>query len=412
MYTRIRSTAWPLWALLGLLVVAHGAHAQFGTGLEAPWTDFHDPAGRFSLRVPPGWSYQPDVSDDAFFVWYGTGDYDLFYLEVLAPVASATTPAAQAQQAVARYSGPNGLDGFRLISGPGAGSLSGREASFIVYAYRDQAGTPLTEGRAFVLYEDRVVTLAFAEASSQFEGKVPQFNGILESLQLHERAGAGPGLGMGPAFGTTAAAAPAAPPQASSQTAAPAAPAPQPVPETAMEPGSYTSPGGFYRLTVPAGWQLWEEQSTRRGEAIEPWHGLFPWPGRPMTKTLFVWDYFDEWEQTGSQVDILLGVIENVPGSLTDALQAMTERVAGPNHLLYTVETSRIRIGTSAGVAARIVVRPGRVEPWSQGDPWFKDVTFYALKHGTTFFVWVVPDEVVHAPEVQEALASFRWTGQ
>src|SRR5690606_41897771 len=38
--------------------------------------------------------------------------------------------------------------------------------------------------------------------------------------------------------------------------------------------GVFTSPGGFYRFVVPEGWELWEEQASARGDAIEPWNGV------------------------------------------------------------------------------------------------------------------------------------------
>src|SRR5690606_18919377 len=131
-----------------------------------------------------------------FFVFYGIGEHDLFYVEILEPAGVEPAPAAQAQDAIRRYAGPGGLPGFRLVNPPAAGTLADRDATYIVYSYRDSAGIPVVEGRAFVLHGGKVVTLAFADAEALFDASVPTFNAVLESFRLMEPSGA-PKVGAG-----------------------------------------------------------------------------------------------------------------------------------------------------------------------------------------------------------------------
>ena len=401
-----------LGTLLTLILAVNAASAQFSVGLGQAWSEFHDPSGRFTMSVPPGWVYQADQSTDAFFVFYGTGDYDLFYLEVLEP-ASAGTAMDQARAAAERYSGPRGLSNFALLQAPYTGQLAGKEASFMVYSYSDSTGVRMVEGRAFVVHGGKVFTLAFADVAERFDASVPTFNGVIQALRLHEPAPAATGFGLG--FGatssaTTSAAAPASPAPAApapSVTAAPAAPAP-----SAAASGIYTSPDRRFQLAPPADWDLWEEQSTARGDYIEPWESLFNWPGKPMTKVLFIWDYFDSWRQVGAQYEVVLGVIDDLPGSLSQAVETLKNQITGNLSHIYAAQTGRARIGNQTGLEVRIAARPGMTEPWSAGPLWFKDYTFYTFKQGNAFFVWAVPTEAVDIPAVKSALDSFRWNGQ
>lgn len=394
-----------LVALCLLATVSMAVSAQFGVGIQQAWTDFHDPLGRFSLSVPPGWTYQDAVSTDDFFVFYGPGAADLFYLEILRPTSVASTPTAVAQDAIQHYAGPDGLEDFQVITPPSDGVLANQEASFIVYTYHGGSGSQIVEGRAFALHGGLVYSLAFADSAAKFDASVPVFNQVMESLKLMQPAAAQPAQ-PGAGFGL---------PQGSSQQAN------SPTTDQAVKIGTiqtvqdpppagsevYTSPGDLYRFSPPAGWELWEEQSSMRGDEIEPWNGVFNWD-KPMTKTLFIWDYFDEWEQTGAQYEIVLAVIHNVAGTLNNALESLKDAVMG-NTVTYTVETTRVRIGTQPGLSAQIVVRPGYTEPWSMDNQWHKTVTFFALKQGLNFFVWAIPNEIVDHPDVVAAMESFEW---
>lgn len=397
----LAATAWLVLAVFAsVLTAATAASAQFGVGLRQEWTDFRDPVGRFTLRVPPGWTYQDDMSTNDFFVFYGPGTHDLFYLELLTPGSGTTNPAAQAQDALRRYSGPDGLRNFRVLSTPTPGSLSGKEASFIVYAYTDSDGSSMVEGRAFVDHGGQVLTLAFADEASRFDQQVPVFNDIMASLNLLEVPRI-PAVGTGFGVGSSGPVLPSVPAISSTaETDEPGAAAGSPY---------YTSPGGSYRFVVPDGWELWEEQATSRGDTIEPWNGVVLWRGKPMTKTLFLWDYFDEWEQKGAQYEIVLAVVENVPGTLDDALATLKNNVMGEHARIYTTSTRRARIGGQTGVAADIVVREGMVEPWSVVSQWYRTVTFYTFKQGSTVFLWVVPKDVERHPSVVQAMESFQW---
>lgn len=410
----------PLAAFVLLLAYASLASAQFGTGMGQDWTIFDDPQGRFSLRIPPGWTFQPDMSDDDLFVFYGTGDHDLLFVELVSPATPSGQPAAEAQEALRFLSGPSGPAGFQLVSAPTAGSLAGKEASFIVYGYRE-GGVSLLEGRAFVQYDGRLLSVAFADEAVRFNNQVPTFNAVMQTLVLHETArpqapaagfGVGAGLEGGPASGMAGVAG-----GVPSGQAAGASPVPVAFPSAPGTPpgptgGYYTSPGGHYRFAVPGDWELWEEQSTARGDAIEPWHGVLPFGSRSTTKSLFLWDYFDEWEQKGAQYEILLAVIDNVPVTVQQALEELKNNVMGQYAYIYTVSTRRARLGGQAGVAADIVVRPNYTEPWSAVDLWYRTVTFYALKSGSTFFVWVIPKEIEDNPVVVAAMESFEWLGR
>ncbi len=391
--------------LMLLVVTSLTAFAQFGVGLQSAWSDFHDPAGRFSLSVPPGWTYQEDQSTDDFVVFYGPGDYDLFYLEILELTHPQATAMDQAREAAERYSA-GGLDNFAILQQPSAGRLAGKEASFMVYAFDDSLGARIVEGRAFAIHQGKAYTLAFADVAERFDASVATFNGVMEALRLLDPAPtttATPGLGFGALTGTQS----TAPTQGGTFGSAPVEQEP-----VTWAPLVYTSPDGRYQFTQPEGWELWEEQSTARGDYLEPWHTLFNWGNRPMTKSLFIWDYFDEWEQVGAQYEVVLGVIDNVPGSLNQAIDNLKSQIAGNLNHIYMTETGRVRIGSQTGLEVRIVTRPGMVEPWSEGPQWFKEYTFYTFKQGNALFVWAVPTEAVDIPAVKSALESFRWSGR
>lgn len=131
-----------------------------------------------------------------------------------------------------------------------------------------------------------------------------------------------------------------------------------------------------------------------------------------MTKSLFIWDYFDEWLQTGGQYDVVMAVIENVPGTQADAVEALKNAVTGSNAHMYTTETERVRLGAHPALAVQIVVRPGMTEPWTMGIPWHRDVTFFVMKQGTTLFLWAVPSDLRDAPQLAAAVDSFQWIGR
>jgi len=293
----------------------------------------------------------------------------------------------------------------------------------MVYSYTDTSGASIVEGRAFVVHEGRVYTLAFADLAGNFDGSVPTFNSVMESFRLHEtaRPATKPGAGFG-AF-TSSTQSPSEsnasnqrdrsnqPVQPEQPVSVPAEPAPTTAAPTTSEPETtqYTSPDGHFRFTPPSAWELWEEQSTARGDTIEPWNTLFNWPGRPMTKALFIWEYFDEWEQKGQQYEVVLAVIEKIPGSQSQAIETLKNQLTGSLSHIYAPSTTRVRIGTQPGMAIQIAPRLGMVEPWSEGPAWFKSVTFYSFKQGDTLFVWALPSEMTEAPEVKAAVESFEW---
>lgn len=354
-----------------ILALTFAANAQFAAGMQAVSTQFHDPDGRFTLTVPAGWTYQPDESEPDFYVFFGPGSYDLFYLEVFDLPDAGATPIDLAYDTIEYYSGPYGLEDFQIVVPPTPGELGGKPAAFLVFSDTDIDGTPIIEGRAITIHGGKELALAFADHADLFEASTPTFNAVMASLELHETA------------------------SASTDSSA-----------------DYTSPDGHFTFLPPDGWELWEEQSTRRGDQIEPWHTLFEWPSRPMSKSLFIWDYFDEWEQVGAQYEIVLAVIDNVPGALNQSIETLVRQIAGTNAHIYTASNSRARIGNQTGMAVEVVARPGMVEPWSLGVPWFREHTFYVIKQGVTLFVWAVPSEIVDMPEVAAALESFRWVAR
>jgi len=54
-----------------LALVSFSALAQFGEGAGQAWTEFHDPDGRFTMSVPPGWTYDIPAVKAALdsFLW-------------------------------------------------------------------------------------------------------------------------------------------------------------------------------------------------------------------------------------------------------------------------------------------------------------------------------------------------------
>lgn len=388
----------PLVAFAVWLTAAPAADAQFGVGLHRQWEQFRDPYGRFTIGLPPGWSYEPALSSDSLLVFVGSGAYDYFYVEIV-PAAGADAQA-WARDMISHYQAGQ-LPEFALLNGPSAGELSGLDATFIVYSFLESPGVRVMEGRAFAVAGTELYSIAFAHQAAAFDRQVALFNAIMGSLRIGAAVSAPTTAAAGLAVGRPAAG--AAGIGVTSPTGAATA---------GTAAGTYISPGGFFRFTPPAGWMLWEEQSTALGDFIEPWHDLFNWPGRPMTKVLFVWDYFDEWLQTGDQYDVVMAVVENVPGTQADAAEALKNAVTGDSSFLYTTSQERMRLGPHAALAVKIVVRPGYTEPWSLGEPWHRNVTFFVFKQGTTLFVWAVPDELRDAPQLAAAIESFQWLGR
>src|SRR5690606_38230385 len=116
----------------------------------------------------------------------------------------------------------------------------------------------------------------------------------------------------------------------------------------------------------------------------------------------------DEWEQKGAQFEMVMAVVERVPGTQNEALEALKDHVMGASANVYTTTSRRVRIGNQTGVAADIVVRPGMVEPWSTLSQWYRTVTFSTFKQGDTVFIWVIPKEIEEHPAVVQALGSFQ----
>lgn len=401
------------------LILSSGASvsAQFAATFQTTSTRFDDPDGLFSLTLPEGWSYQPDESGPGFHLFYGPVGWDLFFAEFLDLPHAGATALEVAESIVAHYAGPDGLENFSIIAPPGAGQLGGKPAVFTVYTY-NEAGETIIEGRVVVIHGGGALSLAFSDRADLFQGSVPVFDAVLYSVVLHEPVAPAPtgvtfgGLALSPgALGAAAGDGSGGSSASTSSSGGGSAPATGPGSQNATA-RVYTGPDGHYTFVPPAGWELWEEQSTRRGDSIEPWNTLLNWPGRPVSKSLFIWDYFDEWEQRGAQYEIVLAVIDNVPGALGQSVDTLVRQIAGDNAHIYTASNTRMRIGDQNGMAVQVVVRPGMVEPWSLGIPWFRQHTFYVVKQGVTLFVWAVPTEIVNLPEVAAALESFRWTAR
>ncbi len=401
-----------LIGLLALLwaVLSWPALAAFGLATPAGPTGYRDPAGRYQVTLPAGWTYQPAQSRADLAVFFGTGEHDVFYVEVARTTAASALAAAR--DLVARFSGPNGLRNFQVLEGPGEGQLAGQSAAFLVYAYADQNGTALKEGRGLLVVGQELYSLTFTDTPERFDANVAAFNQVLSTFQL---TAAPPRFGLG---GGGPAPAPQPAPQSQPQPQPQAAPIPfpAPAPEPAPAPpaqgqgqraqaGPYIDPAGFFTLVPHPEWEFWEVQATEQGDTVDPTGGAFGWRGRPMSRYLFLWNTFDDVKMEEHQYQIIIGIVQRVPGTITENVQQLGDLLIQPKS---AADIKRVKLGDQNALRVRFTVAPGWVRAWQPGVKALDEVTtFYVLKKGTTLAYLMIPNDIEALPEVQAAIQSF-----
>lgn len=145
---------------------------------------YHDPAGRFSLRLPEGWEAQPVHMDHSLTLFSSEDQTQLLFVEV--QEASTTQSALElAERTLSRYA--QGLVDFAILTGPTEHIWHGHPAAFAEYQYF--ATMLVQEGALYAQVDGYNVSLQYAVyEDSEAKGGIH----LLELLANHFELGPTP----------------------------------------------------------------------------------------------------------------------------------------------------------------------------------------------------------------------------
>jgi len=131
---------------------------------------FRDAGSLYSVYIPDNWIYQAKESSPELNVFYGSGEDELLYFEVLENVLAESSEAF-ATAALEFYAAPGGLPGFELVENLSAVEVDGVVGARCVYTYKDGKDRLLWEERIFLLLPDqRGFSLAYGSAGPRDDG--------------------------------------------------------------------------------------------------------------------------------------------------------------------------------------------------------------------------------------------------
>lgn len=358
-----------------VMVLGVSAVIQAQAQADGPWSNYSDPKRRFSVELPPGMVFQSQDSNENTSVFYGSEAAYALGVEITQVAADMTAQKA-AQAVISAYSKPGGPKGFELLGEPFVGQLSGREAVYFIYSFLTEEGDALKSGHGFVVDSGRLFVLRFADERDSFDGNVALFNRILSTFRIIPPGGGGqfglgtmtaPGEAQGPGQGQG-----------------------RPGQGPEVRDGVLRDRLGFFTLELVEGLELWEY---RRGDQeVDPLFGLFStWDKRPMHQYLFVWDYIDEVDQKEKQYEIIMGIIENVPGTIKSAMDTIMKRNF-PDEPLPTEK--RVKIGNMAAI--KFTPQTLRTMLKGRDREWYSSVVYMA-KSGVFLVFWYVPSTIPEA---------------
>ncbi|MCK9525853.1 MAG: hypothetical protein M0R49_07990 [Limnochordia bacterium] len=166
-----------IWALVVVLLLV----SVHGIGLAQTFT-FTDPTDLFTVLIPDNWVYQGHHSTPQVTVFYGGGDYDLFYVESLGKTSDASVQEL-AERTLELYALPGGLEEFKLERPLHAKTVAGQWGLACAYTYIDGRGNSLVEYRIFLLLSGNQ---GFSIALSSDQPWVMD-SSFLEDVLLHWR---------------------------------------------------------------------------------------------------------------------------------------------------------------------------------------------------------------------------------
>ena len=114
---------------------------------------FSDPTGLYSTFIPERWIFQAHQSTSSLTVFYGEGDWDILYFELLGQVPD-TSAQALAERSLKLYQEPGGLEQFHLERDLKALDVRGQQGVSSLYTYQNTHGNTLWEERIFLVLPD------------------------------------------------------------------------------------------------------------------------------------------------------------------------------------------------------------------------------------------------------------------
>lgn len=132
---------------------------------------FTDSTGLYQVHIPPKWVYQVKESDELLHVFYGQGDSDLLYFELLCNVGDQTA-LDFAQRSLKLYGEPGGLPHFELHQPPEPVLVGGAEGVLCVYSYKPERGSLLWEQRVFLILREELAFSITLGGTGSWENSV------------------------------------------------------------------------------------------------------------------------------------------------------------------------------------------------------------------------------------------------
>lgn len=143
-------------------------------------SNYHDPAGRFSIRLPSGWEIAPRMVRDTTQFDGPDGSKISITVSSREPEVSGATHLAL--RTLDRYQ-ESYPDLVRQL-GPWNESIAGIPAAYTEYSYTAGDGTRLTEGGYFMVVGDAVYIIQFAEPSDRFMTSRSMYQSAVQTFSL------------------------------------------------------------------------------------------------------------------------------------------------------------------------------------------------------------------------------------
>ncbi|HHY15258.1 MAG TPA: hypothetical protein GX521_04190 [Firmicutes bacterium] len=159
------------YRLISLFVVILFAAALPGCARGA---EFRDYGPLYAVYIPDNWIYQAKESTPLLNVFYGAGEYDLLYFELLENVCDRSA-GDFGRRALQLYAAAGGLRQFELLEPLSPVEVGGLDGVKCTYIYKDAAGTFLREERVFfILPGRRGFSLALAGPKAAVDSRLLQ----------------------------------------------------------------------------------------------------------------------------------------------------------------------------------------------------------------------------------------------
>ncbi len=131
--------------------------------------EFKDYRSLYAVYIPDSWVYQAKESTPSLNVFYGAGEHDLLYFEMLENVLDQSAEDF-GRRALQLYADLGGLQKFMLVEPLSVLEVGGLDGVKCTYTYKDAAGTALWEKRIFfVLPENRGFSITLAGSGAPDE---------------------------------------------------------------------------------------------------------------------------------------------------------------------------------------------------------------------------------------------------